>query len=641
MCALVVPARAATPTSLRSKLQKLEGSLVQAKAEVSALERELSSVLESSRLKCMEARAEGRLAEGAQCGAVEEKVSEGQILLDLGENDRAAIILYDVVTAPGFERSFLYEEAVSTLAEALYRSGNYIVARTYFRSLVQRGARLYAENSIQRLIEISGRLNDYGDLDSFFEAYRKMSGGSVRPEIAYVRAKSLIHAGRSGEALPLLEKIPRNHNLWMRAQYLSGVAVLAPGGEAALQQALDFFKRVGEQAPRDADEKEVRELGYLAQGRLYYELGDLVTSIDAYQNIPRDSEHFHDMLFEVAWAFIKRGQLLYDQPDLARAEFRKALQALDLIVAPGSRLEPEIAILRGNLLLRLSDYDEATSSFAEVVGRYQTTVDQLEALMAERGDASQLLEDILAADEKSLTVNTLLPPLAARWAQGQEEIDQALRVYKDLRYSKTELIETRKVIDKLRAALDSPNRTELLPAFGEIHTRGLNTYDALIGLRSVLVGVQGELLDATRIPGYAEVVERRKVLEKKFASIPKTREGLTDRMNRIAQRIEGLERDVFRLSLAIDEANAQIKAMEVWLVSVKQSGKLGAGEIELMNGRLAQARAEVEYLREEQQGLAELLKREHAQLTVSGGRARKKPRSAPSWSAPWPRRPGC
>lgn len=605
--------QAGAQATLKSRLQQLDGRLAQTKNEMSGLERQLVAVLETSKVDCIEGKRDA-----SSCGRVEERLSEGQILLSMNEYDRASIVLFDAVETPGFDRSMLYDEAVYSLAEALYLSDNVIGARGYYRLLVQRGARMYVQNAIKRLIEIAGRVRDYQNLEEYYAAYLRMAGSAAQPEVSYVRAKYLIKIGRNADAQKALAVIPQQDRLWLRGRYLNAVARLGMGDKNATRESLDLFALLVQATPRDDSEREVLELAYMAMGRLYYELGELNLSVDAYQNISRHSSHFADMLFEVAWTFIKRGQVSED-PLQAKEEFKKALQAIDLIMAPDTELAAEIGILRGNLYLRLGDYESAEKVFAGISQSYRPTVDKLEALMVQRGDAGQLLQDILAADEQDLNVDSLLPPLAAKWAHGKEEIDEALRVYKDLRASTGEVESARTVAGKIKHVLDAPNMAELLPAVSEVQARGLNVRDQLLDMRTRVSDLQGEMLKADAVQGYKEAVAQRRTLETKFASIPKTREGMSERFNRIADRIESLEAEVFKISLAVDEQKAQVASINKWLVDQKEAGQLEPRDEKIWRDNLEQANSAVEYLAQQQGELQAEIQGERERLSFSGG----------------------
>jgi len=594
--------------------------IVETRAELVNLERALREALASSSIECIIGASPG--AEGsARCGGIDEKVSEGQILFQLGDYERASILLYDVVFNVSNQSSSTYDDAVFYLAESLYAAENYAGARTYYRKTVEHKSELYAQDAILRLIEIAGKFNDYTDLDAYFDDFLRLSGGSVRPEIAYVRGKHLLLAGRVQEAIDVLQQIPRSNKEGLNAAYLHGVALLTQGGPEATTQAVEIFRSVSDATPRSESERQVVELAHMAQGRLFYELGDLERSADAYQNIPRDSIHFTEMLFEVTWTFIKRGQLLAEEPEDAKRELHKAIQALDilLIAAPTSRMAPDINILRGNLYLRLAEHDNATEAFKGVIQQYRPTLDKLDKLMAERGDPRRLLDDILAADASDLTVDSLLPPLAARWAQGQEEIDDALRVYKELRSSKQEVASARKVVSRITRVLDAENRVELFPAVAEVHARGLTLRDRMLHMRAEIADRQLALVPTAAAAELRSAAARRRGLEDKFNSIPRTTQGLETRAHRIENRITALEKRLFMLSIALDSELAMLAAMNKYAIDLEAVGKLEGGPPEYWASGLTQERAVVDGLREHERLLREELKREREDLTLTGG----------------------
>ena len=64
---------------------------------------------------------------------------------------------------------------------------------------------------------------------------------------------------------------------------------------------------------------------------VYYETGDIESSIDAYQSIDHRSG-FDEMLFEIAWAYVKsaEGKEDAEEKDL---QYKKAVRAVEILLA--------------------------------------------------------------------------------------------------------------------------------------------------------------------------------------------------------------------------------------------------------------------------------------------------------------------
>ena len=54
-------------------------------------------------------------------------------------------------------------------------------------------------------------------------------------------------------------------------------------------------------------------------------------------------------------------------------------------------------------------------------------------------------------------VNSILPPLAQRWASIEGDMERALSVLSDLSQARRLIVETTSLVDRLNAALNAPN----------------------------------------------------------------------------------------------------------------------------------------------------------------------------------------
>src|SRR5262249_50082577 len=63
-----------------------------------------------------------------------------------------------------------------------------------------------------------------------------------------------------------------------------------------------------------------------------------------------------------------------------------------------------------------------------VISTYAPVRDEIDRMLAVQKDPVAYFDNLLARNEKTLDVNTLLPPLALKWASAQEDVGQALRV---------------------------------------------------------------------------------------------------------------------------------------------------------------------------------------------------------------------
>jgi len=559
----------------------------------------------------------------------EQKLGEGQIFFALAESskdqknyERAAISLFDIVEAPHYKNRSGYDDALFTLAESLFHLNFRYGAREQYQKLAARNSARYREASIVRLIEIAGLLNNYDGVDEYYKRYEEIAKGDIRPSVRYARGKLLLRRGRYAASEAELSKIPPKDGYHVRGTYLRGVGLLQQG---KLEDAVTMFKAAAVAAPAVPEDREVQELAHLARGRVYFEMGMLAESSDAYQEIEHTSQYFPEMLFEVAWTFVKRGQSFKDDNQKADAEYHKALQALDILLISNTnkRLESEVRILRGNLLLRLSRHEEAERAFGDVVNDYSPTLKTLEIQMAAAGNADAILDELLRRDARSVTVDSILPPLVQQWAAGDDSVKDALHIYLEIESTKTQVNETRELAEKLLKFIDAPNRMDLFPALQEARSKGLSVENSLLDSSGVLAEMRGQLIgslaETPTAADYRTARDNRRSLQRKLATMPKTTEDMQVRRGKFEARMAEVEKVLFRQQLEIDVVQAQIAAIDATVRDRKMNGTLKPEEEAYWRNELVGVQGALEQMRGAERDLKGILKSERETLTVSGG----------------------
>ena len=98
------------------------------------------------------------------------------------------------------------------------------------------------------------------------------------------------------------------------------------------------------------------DLSWLAIGRLFYETNQLNQAIAAYNNVDRTSPEFGTMLYELAWVYVKLG-------DVDRAQ--RALEVL-AVADPKSQNIADGTLLRADLMLRAGKFDKSLKIYEGV-----------------------------------------------------------------------------------------------------------------------------------------------------------------------------------------------------------------------------------------------------------------------------------
>ena len=153
-------------------------------------------------------------------------------------------------------------------------------------------------------------------------------------------------------------------------------------------KALAQFDAVKKMAPRDDKDKKVARAGQpLARGAWPSRWASSTRPSTATHQVPQQSDNFPDALYEVSWAYVRKG------------EYQKAKNATDilLLVAEDSVLAPEAKILQGTLLQKMQKYDDSVDTYNQVINTYAPVRDEIDALLTVNKDPVQYFDELLAA----------------------------------------------------------------------------------------------------------------------------------------------------------------------------------------------------------------------------------------------------
>ncbi|MHB8873953.1 MAG: tetratricopeptide repeat protein [Myxococcaceae bacterium] len=492
------------------------------------------------------------------------RFSDGEIQYLLGDYRGASVLFYDLVADARFKSNERYLDAVFYLADSLFRQKSYVGAKMYLREVMSgRGA--HYKEALARYLEVAGHLNEFTGIDEYIGRAKDLSG-ELPPEIAYVYGKWLFKR----TDLPLDERVKRAQAVFtplaagggqyrlQSAFFLAVAQVKLKAFDAAIAQ----FERISAQRAQGEREAKVIELSNLSLGRLLYETGKYDRAVDRYQEIPRESEFFVDALYETAWAQVKKG------------EYERAKNATDilLLVAPDSTLAPEAQILQGHLLLKLHRYVEATDTYNLVINSYAPVRDEIDALLTVNKDPVRYFDDLLAKNERNLDVNSLLPPVALKWATTQREVADAVQMVNDLESGRRGVQESEEIAQHILKAIDERG-LETFPALQEGYTRADVIDSALTQAEQSLLTVEGHLLVDYLSPEGKAAFEKAKAeqaaLQVKFDQLPTTDKQSAARKQRIKDQIDELDKAAFKLGYEVQSMYAVVAAVEKWLQDTK------------------------------------------------------------------------
>ncbi len=493
------------------------------------------------------------------------RFSNGELRYLLGEYRTAAVILDDLLRESAFTNHPSREDALFYLADSLLQSDNLAGSKVYFRQVLGMKGRRYRE-ALLRYVDAAGRTNDFTGIDDFVAAART-DKGELSPELAYTygkwsfRRKDLSAAERLARVRAAFGPLAEDEKGYYRLQATYYLAV-AQVQEGRFEDAVATFRRITMSEASSERDLRTRELAWLSLGRVFYEMGKFSEALDAYQEIPRDSESFIDSLFETAWTRVKK------------EEFQKARDATELLalVAPESPVVPEAQILQGNLSARMKQYQAATDTYDTVINQYAPVRDELDALLSVNKDPVAYFDRLLANNERGLSVGDLLPPVARKWATAQQEVARAVTMVNDLEAGRRNVGEANEIADRILRTLDERG-LETFPELQEGYKRADAVASALTDAEESLTRLEIFVLEEVLTPEQLGALERLRAeqdaLQPKFASLPTTEAELGERTRRIQGRADEADRVAFRVSTEIQSCVAQIAAIQRYAQEVR------------------------------------------------------------------------
>jgi len=488
------------------------------------------------------------------------KFAEGETQYLLGDWLHAAVLVSDAVDEPAFRASRDFPTALFYLGDALRRQGTCAAARASYGQYLTLGAPEHRGDALVGALDCAVKEGRGDVVEQLLAEADRTFGGNPPPEIRYLAAKAVYQRAdlapddRFERAMAAFAAVPAP--FLQQAAYFQGVLLI---GRGDLASAGERFAACGGVAATDARQREVVELCALALGRVEAELGHPAASLDAYQRVPRDSRHFDDALYEIAWGYVKSGQ------------YEAALRTAEVIVelSPESLLAPEATVLEGHLLLRLGRYSEATEAYSRVINDYAPVRDEIDAILTMHEDPVRYFNDLIGHSGNTFDAATVLPPAAVKWASTQKEVAVALGLAAGLDGGRRDLLEADALADRLTAVLARGGGLDAFPLLHESFATAQALGNAAAALEGAAATAALEAALPALDPEARAEVERvhgeRLALERQLDALPRTREDVVARLDRMRVRIEAADQAAFRLGYQIDGARAAIAGSEAWL----------------------------------------------------------------------------
>jgi hypothetical protein len=217
-------------------------------------------------------------------------------------------------------------------------------------------------------------------------------------------------------------------------------------------------------------------------------------------------------------------------------------------------------------------------------------------------DPVAYFDNLLARNEKTLDVNTLLPPLALKWASAQEDVAQAYRVVGALEGGKKGVTEGRAIADRILKALDERG-AEAFPSLQEGTTRAEAVANGLASAEATLDAAEVEALDP--LLTHDERLELGRIQanlasgRSRLGALPSTPAEVSARKNRMQGRMDATDREAFRLGTELESMRAMLVATQKWVADTRAQRRDGPEDEKQFTERLLSEQRSLKALEQE------------------------------------------
>lgn len=511
----------------------------------------------------------------------EQRIADAVLLMGAKDHNRAIAVLNEVIEKYP-RHPTAYPDALALLGETYFRAKQYYSSRRAFKEVVERSADpRFGQNvgkALGRMVDITLRIKDYDKLDAIFASMSKVPPQAVGSGLAYAKGKGLFAKKDWSGARASLANVDPKSEYHHQAQYFLGLIavreatpakVVVAEGEAPpaapkdrYVKAIDIFQRATQLPPDTPEHRQVIDLCWLAIGRLLYEADQWAQAVQAYNHIDRSSPEFGTMLYELAWVYVRLG-------DVERAQ--RALEVL-AVADPNSQNIADGLLLRADLMLRAGQFDKSLKVYEGVRTTYDPMRSKVDAFLGSTSDPAVYYDKLSQEQLEALDNSSILPPLAVQWARDAEDGPAAFAVIDDVNQCRDLIKQSNEMVEKLNAVLSSPNRVRAFPELKAGEEKAISLLNR-IGLARLSLGQGMDDVEEGSLSGeIGQWRARRRSLEKRLGIVPVNDSDFQDRESQALKQWNTASQGLQRLNLQVDTLQATINGLRRMLREGPQAG---------------------------------------------------------------------
>jgi hypothetical protein len=271
-------------------------------------------------------------------------LADALLLAKSGKYPEAAKRLFDLSYSPRFAAKRMQIKYI--LGLALHQMKLNQVAAFQFIGVIKEGGNAYVKQSLKNLSLAANSLGDDTLLNYAISRINVDEFPRVHRDMLHFRIGE--YESRNKQYLPAAKSfglVQGSSELYGAAKYQQALA-FAEAGQP--DRALTSFDDIERSREGQKITDKVKVAAMMGKARTLYQKQKWDEAIEMYRSIPRDSEYWHDTLFESSWAMLRSGR------------FRSALSNFHSLHSAfyENTYLPESLLLRAIVYLYICKYDE-------------------------------------------------------------------------------------------------------------------------------------------------------------------------------------------------------------------------------------------------------------------------------------------
>jgi tetratricopeptide (TPR) repeat protein len=316
-----------------------------------------------------------------------------------GNPQSAAVRLFRVVESPRFSTfayASEYQSAELTLGRALVRAGAYASAERYLLRVLGHGPKSpFFAPAYRQMVDVALETREQTAVLALLDGLKVEDAlpHDSAAEHAYLAGKVAYEAGDLAGAEGRFAEVDKQSRFYAAALYFRGLAHARRGHYAAARRSLC---EIVEQQDKDRfsffiDGRyfAVKDLAYLALGRISHEQGKYDDAYYFYFRVPEDSEKLPEALFEASWSMFQKGE--YEAAGAFLDQFDKSF--------PKSPLAPDVMLLHAMIDLKSCAFDRVRTELDTLVKTYAPIEVEVGTLLRDPDRRRALYKRLLSKQE--------------------------------------------------------------------------------------------------------------------------------------------------------------------------------------------------------------------------------------------------